>query len=393
MTKKLSLLIFFFLLLTTSPVRSQVIVDDDFESYADLTALQTRWVSTSGSTTSTDLIDTSDPFNPNDPNNPYPVLPTRGGLDGKAAIFDASTSNGAGSVNEWVDPNGNSFAIGFDPNSDPNRTIELSVDLGYDLTGDKRTTLGLRYFDPNSGVSGLTDNIIELGFYNNFPAGPNGEIYQFGYRSVLFPGSTNWQAFSSLPFGLDQGFEVEIAGNGSPAFHRFGAIIDASSVTFTLDMFADGVISFADADFNGDDVVDGKDFLIWQRNVGTTGDPNTGRPDGDANRDFTVDAADLAIWEEEYGIVVGVTPGFDAVDVVNAQVDLYDGVAFNNIRFGGPSGLSSTNSFLAIDNVLLEVIGNTPSIQELATIPEPSSALLWALAAIGTTVASRRRRH
>jgi endonuclease/exonuclease/phosphatase family metal-dependent hydrolase len=52
-----------------------------------------------------------------------------------------------------------------------------------------------------------------------------------------------------------------------------------------------------DADFNDDGIVDGIDFLIWQREFGATG------PDlpGDANHDRKVDADDLAIWSEQYG--------------------------------------------------------------------------------------------
>jgi GH25 family lysozyme M1 (1,4-beta-N-acetylmuramidase) len=53
------------------------------------------------------------------------------------------------------------------------------------------------------------------------------------------------------------------------------------------------------ADFDRDGVVDGDDFLEWQRNVGRTGSAATfvrGNADGDAD----VDAADLAIWQNQY---------------------------------------------------------------------------------------------
>ena len=52
-----------------------------------------------------------------------------------------------------------------------------------------------------------------------------------------------------------------------------------------------------DADFDGNDVVDGADFLIWQRGFGPTGTPTT----GDANNNGVVDAADLAIWKAQFG--------------------------------------------------------------------------------------------
>lgn len=52
-----------------------------------------------------------------------------------------------------------------------------------------------------------------------------------------------------------------------------------------------------DADFDDDLDVDGADFLIWQRNLGST-TPNT---PGDADGSGAVDAADLAIWQGKFG--------------------------------------------------------------------------------------------
>lgn len=51
------------------------------------------------------------------------------------------------------------------------------------------------------------------------------------------------------------------------------------------------------ADFNGDDIVDGKDFLIWQRGFGAGGTSAT----GDANNDTLVNGADLTIWKSQFG--------------------------------------------------------------------------------------------
>lgn len=52
----------------------------------------------------------------------------------------------------------------------------------------------------------------------------------------------------------------------------------------------------ASADFDGDGDVDAADFLVWQRNVGTTGDGQTGDADGSG----VVDTADLEIWRNQY---------------------------------------------------------------------------------------------
>ena len=57
------------------------------------------------------------------------------------------------------------------------------------------------------------------------------------------------------------------------------------------------IISDMDADFDGNGLVNGADFLIWQRNSGGAGTLAT----GDANNDGVVNAADLAIWRDQYG--------------------------------------------------------------------------------------------
>jgi fibronectin-binding autotransporter adhesin len=56
------------------------------------------------------------------------------------------------------------------------------------------------------------------------------------------------------------------------------------------------------ADFNNDLIVNGTDFLIWQRGLGLTG--QTGKTNGDANGDTVVNGADLGIWKTQFG-----TPG------------------------------------------------------------------------------------
>ena len=53
------------------------------------------------------------------------------------------------------------------------------------------------------------------------------------------------------------------------------------------------------ADFDGSGLVDGNDFLLWQRGFGSAG--QTDNSMGDADGNGIVDDADLAVWEAQYG--------------------------------------------------------------------------------------------
>lgn len=60
------------------------------------------------------------------------------------------------------------------------------------------------------------------------------------------------------------------------------------------------------ADFNDDFVVDGADFLIWQRNLGAQ---NALLSSGDADRDGIVGPGDLDVWRDEFGLSLESYPG------------------------------------------------------------------------------------
>jgi hypothetical protein len=54
-----------------------------------------------------------------------------------------------------------------------------------------------------------------------------------------------------------------------------------------------------DADFNSDGIVDGSDFLIWQRGFGLSAQPDNST--GDADGDGNVNDADLTVWQGQFG--------------------------------------------------------------------------------------------
>ncbi|MBA4105021.1 MAG: hypothetical protein C0485_04625 [Pirellula sp.] len=82
------------------------------------------------------------------------------------------------------------------------------------------------------------------------------------------------------------------------------------------------------ADFNGDNTVDGADFLIWQRGFGLTGQPN--KSTGDANGDGNVNGLDLDLWKTKFGgapaaAAVGAVP--EPASMAMAAVALVAGFA------------------------------------------------------------------
>ncbi len=73
--------------------------------------------------------------------------------------------------------------------------------------------------------------------------------------------------------------------------------VDVDFFSYKLGVIAPVAAALDDPDFNNDNIVDGADFLIWQRGAGAAG----GNTQGDANNDGVVNAADLAIWQGQFG--------------------------------------------------------------------------------------------
>jgi hypothetical protein len=102
---------------------------------------------------------------------------------------------------------------------------------------------------------------------------------------MVYPVATNPVGFNSLRLGGPSG--LSSAGPGAQAFDNI------------ILKLIDSVVPPTDnADFDGNGLVDGRDFLIWQRGLGT---PGALLADGDANGDHAVDSLDLGIWKTQYG--------------------------------------------------------------------------------------------
>ncbi|TWU28476.1 beta strand repeat-containing protein [Bythopirellula polymerisocia] len=77
-----------------------------------------------------------------------------------------------------------------------------------------------------------------------------------------------------------------------------GNVTSTNLKTITYTGFETGPI-IASAEFDGDGVIDGRDFLAWQRGFGM---PNAQKGDGDANNDMFVDGLDLGVWQGQFGV-------------------------------------------------------------------------------------------
>jgi prepilin-type N-terminal cleavage/methylation domain-containing protein/prepilin-type processing-associated H-X9-DG protein len=76
-----------------------------------------------------------------------------------------------------------------------------------------------------------------------------------------------------------------------------GGFYNGVPATLTIDYEIDeGGLA---GDYDGNQVVDGADFLLWQRSFGSTATPAGSGADGDGNG--SIDAGDLTIWRDAFG--------------------------------------------------------------------------------------------
>lgn len=298
--------------------------DDFFNTYAVSAEAPNRYYGTSGyalfATTFTYPNANQEPGNPN--------LPT----DGSNATFPNIISTPS-----WISS--------YQP-----LATRMAGGFGYSLIDDPRLQHGVRHWtfdgtnypDAGSGAPVTGQNpYVKMGyldgwdiFGNNPTEEPTGRwaftvgagapssfrigVMTGGGDSENFaPAEVYLQQFNgTTPIGTPLG-SGQLSGDLKDRFvdMHFFDIVDAQpGDTFAIGVMAGpnsfgnaGVagISFdaltevpvMDADFDGNDVVDGADFLIWQRGAGAAG----GLSEGDANNDGVVDGADLGIWKSQFG--------------------------------------------------------------------------------------------
>ena len=194
-----------------------------------------------------------------------------------------------------------------------------SVWSGHDITFSKaafaeptdpanQDRIDSRVWITRGSAQGIYNASSEISYTNNIsPAGtrwafvnnnPGATLAAASWSELIF---AEWEvAFGGATAGgpittLGQDAVLNLVDNDVYLDIRFTTWGQTSLTggNFSYDRAA--VVTSADFDRDGD--TDGADFLIWQRNAGTT---NALQMQGDANFDGVVDDADISIWQVNY---------------------------------------------------------------------------------------------
>ncbi len=174
------------------------IIDEDFESYADTTAMNAVWA-----------------------NGGTATLDTAFGNPGQSMFHP-------GTAGSFTGGNTNVFSFSTVNPSDANPLFLTGMIYDDGTSGNERVSIGLR---DNAG-----SNLIEMGHYNQIANA------FYCYRVILFDGSganPSWVAFDNIVD--DSGSAI---GNSSvEGWHTYTVTVGANSVDFTLDLNSDGNIN------------------------------------------------------------------------------------------------------------------------------------------------------
>jgi hypothetical protein len=131
------------------------------------------------------------------------------------------------------------------------------------------------------------------------------QIYNVRSPDVIAPQAGAQLALQYVG-GAGGGAGIQVPGlDGRGSIVMFGFPFETITNVATRTAVMDRVLGFfgvvapqPNADFNADGMVDGADFLTWQRQLSVAVPPYG---PGDANGDGVVDAADLAVWSDQFG--------------------------------------------------------------------------------------------
>lgn len=324
------------LLASAASAQPTVRLFDDFEGYADQGAFEAVWTPVAGKTSN--FLVTTGPTN-NPANDDPMVLPPSG------------TGHMIGSLESGATRNERTFeATG---NVSASNVVSFSFDF---FDGNAAASPYRQHSNLQAGTAPVSTNqLVSMGMNNHLYANEDGGNYYMGRILGFTPtwqpndGTNPFRAAPPTPtsgmfFKLNEGGEetlrqtgwvnlrVDISSDdGESTDYKFyvndilaktinnvgtaASIRSYDVVRLGSGLSSGTMLGYTDnvsvvlnpepivapggdnADFNGDNIVDGNDFLIWQRNFGT----GTALAQGDANGNGVVDAADLAVWKGQFG--------------------------------------------------------------------------------------------
>jgi hypothetical protein len=160
----------------------------------------------------------------------------------------------------------------------------------------------------NSAAPTFSFDLANLVTTAGFTAGLDlDSIVTAGQTSVLTTDLATFQGAATLAAGtsnqylasLDTSTVGQFAASYTLNFsdENVPGAASLGSLVLNLSGIVQAPVFTTTGDFNGDGIVDGADYLVWQNHAGATGTTST----GDANGDGFVNAADLAVWTGQFG--------------------------------------------------------------------------------------------
>ena len=281
----------------------------------------------------------------------------RSGLDGFA--FSGSASNTFHPSTHPYGPTGyRAFPIVADPTSPGSyRDASNNFTGGASATEPSGTTAA---FDVTPWAIGTAPNL------NPGDPIPNNTTFSFNL-SLQEPGVLPYirqsLAEGALGFSLSSLHPSAQEGGGSLAYPQWflkesvGGVFNGVPPTLTIDYSIGS--GGQPGDFDGNDVVDGADFLVWQSSFGLPAvPPGSG---ADANGDGQIDSNDLNVWRENFGPLTS-QPAASAVPEpagwALAAIGLLLGCRVRNVGRLSRSHAASRSGFTLVELlVVIAIIG------------------------------------
>ncbi|BBO32465.1 PEP-CTERM sorting domain-containing protein [Lacipirellula parvula] len=284
-------------------------------------------------------------------------------VSGRVTVTGNATSAGVdltpGTADDWLD--GNSLPAGVTLSYDVSFTISSAN--GNNLVGTAGNTsngLGISNGSSNTGLldTGEVLNFSAITTSNYAWGGTPTESFAFtpishgtpkfnSFRSFNFDESineavtlsdgTNTWGFGAATGTIQSGIKMENdfsatftpAGGDVPLTMTMGAATSFGLKGFRLSIpVSYDIVANAptiNADFSGDGIVDGADFLIWQQNFGLASAALQNQ--GDANGDGAVNDLDLTAWKDNFGAGIPAPPVSAVPEPATAALVVIAGLA------------------------------------------------------------------